>query len=182
MAHVSLADARIWQIFSLGLLLTYGVAVLGFDQTPTNIALIVSTALATQWLCGRFIAGVPFDPLSSLITSFSLCLLLRAAGPEFLVLGAVLAIASKFILRFDGKHIFNPGNFGIAVMLLFTDAPGSRRRNGAARPGRRSSSSASPAWCSRAPGAPTSPLPSSAPTSPSCSCAPSISATRWRSR
>jgi enediyne biosynthesis protein E5 len=121
MAHVSLADARIWQIFSLGLLLTYGVAMLGFDQTPANIALIISTALATQWLCGRYIAGVPFDPLSSLITSFSLCLLLRAAGPEYLVLGAVLAIASKFILRFDGKHIFNPGNFGIAAMLLFTD-------------------------------------------------------------
>jgi Na+-transporting NADH:ubiquinone oxidoreductase subunit NqrB len=121
MARVSLADARIWQIFSLGLLLTWGVAMLGFDQTPANIALIIATALATQWACGRYIAGVPFDPLSSLITSFSLCLLLRAAGPEYLVLGAVLAIASKFILRFDGKHIFNPGNFGIAVMLLFTD-------------------------------------------------------------
>jgi enediyne biosynthesis protein E5 len=121
MPRVSFADARIWQTFSLGLLLTYGVAVLGFDQTPTNIALIISTALATQWLCGRFIAGVRFDPLSPLITAFSLCLLLRTSAPEFLVLGAVLAIASKFLLRFDGKHIFNPGNFGIAVMLLFTN-------------------------------------------------------------
>jgi Na+-transporting NADH:ubiquinone oxidoreductase subunit NqrB len=37
------------------------------------------------------------------------------------VLGAVLAIGSKFVLRLDGKHIFNPANFAIAVLLLLTD-------------------------------------------------------------
>lgn len=118
---ISLADARVWQIFSLGLLLTYGVTLLGFDQTPANIALIVTTALATQWLCGWAIAGRPFDPLSALITAFSLCLLLRASHPALLGLAAVLGIASKFLIRFDGKHIFNPGNFAIAVLLLFSD-------------------------------------------------------------
>src|SRR5262245_46574770 len=121
MARISLADARTWQILSLGLLLAYGVGMLGFDQAPANIGLIVASALATQWLCGRTIAGPPFDPLSPLITAFSLCLLLRAASPAILVLGAVLAIGSKFLLRFDGKHIFNPANFAIAVLLLFTD-------------------------------------------------------------
>src|SRR5262245_7966250 len=121
MARISFADARPWQILSLGLLLTYGVGWLGFDQAPTNIALIVASTLATQWLCGRAISGTPFDPLSPLTTAFSLCLLLRAASPLILVLAAVLAIASKFVLRFDGKHIFNPANFGIAALLLLTD-------------------------------------------------------------
>jgi enediyne biosynthesis protein E5 len=121
MARISLADARTWQILSLGLLLSWGVGMLGFDQTPINIGLIVASALATQWLCGRAISGTPFDPLSPLITAFSLCLLLRAASPAILVLAAVLAIGSKFVLRFDGKHIFNPANFAIAVLLLFTD-------------------------------------------------------------
>jgi len=122
MAQVSLRDARTWQIFSLGLLLTYGVGILGFDQTPSNIALIIATALGAQWLCARTIANTRFDPLSPLITAFSLCLLLRTSSPAYLVLGAVLAIGCKFVLRFDGKHIFNPANFGIAVLLLFTDA------------------------------------------------------------
>jgi len=63
MARMSLADARTWQILSLGLLLTYGVAVLGFDQAPANIALIIASALATQWLCERTISDAPFDPL-----------------------------------------------------------------------------------------------------------------------
>jgi enediyne biosynthesis protein E5 len=118
MKRVSFEDARTWQILSLGILLTYGVSILGFDQTPANIALITATALATQWLCSRSISGKPFDPLSPLITGFSLCLLLRATSPVVLAISAVLAIGSKFVLRFDGKHIFNPANFAIAVLLL----------------------------------------------------------------
>src|SRR6516225_7555109 len=121
MARISLADARTWQILSLGLLLTYGVAMLGFDQAPANIALIIASALATQWLCGRTISGAPFDPLSPLITALSPCLLLRASLPTVLALAAVLAISSKFVLRFDGKHIFNPANFAIALLLLVTN-------------------------------------------------------------
>jgi enediyne biosynthesis protein E5 len=121
MTRVSLADARIWQILSLGLLLTYGVSVLGFDQTPSNIALIIATALATQWLCSRTLSGKDFDPLSPLITALSLCLLLRASSAALLMVAALLAIGSKFVLRIDGKHIFNPANFAIAVLLLFTE-------------------------------------------------------------
>jgi len=114
-------DARIWQILALSLLLGYGVGALGFDQAGSNIALIIMAALGTQWLCGRTISGRAFDPLSPLITALSLCLLLRASSPAVLALAAVLAIGSKFVLRFDGKHIFNPANFGIAVLLLTTD-------------------------------------------------------------
>jgi Na+-transporting NADH:ubiquinone oxidoreductase subunit NqrB len=121
-AWLSFADARTWQVFSLGILLTYGVCILGFDQTPANIALIIATALLTQRLCSRTRSGRRFDPLSPLITALSLCLLLRAASPTVLILAAVLAVGSKFALRFDGKHIFNPANFAIAVLLLFTDA------------------------------------------------------------
>src|SRR5215510_12443735 len=95
MAQVSLRDARTWQIFSLGLLLTYGVGILSFDQTPSNIALIIATALSTQWLCARTIANTRFDPLSPLITAFSLCLLLRTSSPVYLVLGAVLRSAAS---------------------------------------------------------------------------------------
>ena len=33
-------------------------------------------------------------------------------------LAGVVAIASKFIFRFDGKHIWNPAGFAIVVLLL----------------------------------------------------------------
>ena len=115
-------DARIWQIVSLSLLLTYGIVQLGFDQPPFSAALIIATALCTQWACGRWVGLKTFDPLSPLITGLSLSILLRANDPLWLALAAMLAIASKFLLRADGKHVFNPANFALAVMLLATDA------------------------------------------------------------
>jgi enediyne biosynthesis protein E5 len=33
----------------------------------------------------------------------------------------VIAIVSKFVIRFRGKHIFNPTNGGLVAMLLLTD-------------------------------------------------------------
>lgn len=115
-------DARTWQVLSLGLLLTYGVVQLEFDQAPGNIALIICCALATQWVCTRTLTDKPFDPLSPLITGLSLCLLLRSSSPVVLMLAAVLGIGSKFALRVEGKHLFNPANFAIAVLLLVSDA------------------------------------------------------------
>jgi Na+-transporting NADH:ubiquinone oxidoreductase subunit NqrB len=34
---------------------------------------------------------------------------------------AVITIGSKFILRRNGKHIFNPTNIGIVILLLLSD-------------------------------------------------------------
>jgi enediyne biosynthesis protein E5 len=102
-------------------MLTYGVTALDFEQTPFAIACILASALTTQWLCGRIVALPAFDPLSATATALSLSLLLRASSPWILALAASLAIASKFTLRVDGKHVFNPSNFSIAILLLFTD-------------------------------------------------------------
>ena len=58
---------------------------------------------------------------SALISGLSLCLLLRTNRPELAVLAAVLTITGKFLLRFRGKHVFNPTNGGLVAMLLLTD-------------------------------------------------------------
>ena len=115
------ADPRTWQILSLSLLLVLGIGWLDFDQAPANVALILVAALATQWVGTRLTSDAPFDPLSPLITALSLSLLLRTSTPEWLALAAALAIGSKFVIRFDGRHIFNPANFAIALLLLCSD-------------------------------------------------------------
>jgi enediyne biosynthesis protein E5 len=115
-------DPRLFQIASLSALLVYGLTFLGFDQPPANVATILVAALSTQWIGQRVTTpDKPFDPLSPLITALSLCLLLRTAHPVWLAVGAILAIGSKFIIRANGKHIFNPANFGIAVLLLCSE-------------------------------------------------------------
>ena len=101
-------------------LLIYGVGWLSFDVGWEQIAILLATVLASQYLCGKT-AGLPtFDPRSPLISGLSLCLLLRANSPLLMIVTAVITIASKFILKWNHKHIFNPTNFGIVVMIALT--------------------------------------------------------------
>jgi len=114
-------DPRLYQIAVLAALLLYGVVWLDFDVGPARIVLILSTALATQYVCGRLLGERPaFDPKSPLISGLSLCLLCRANDPLLAMAAATMAIASKFALRWHRKHIFNPTNFGLVAMLLLT--------------------------------------------------------------
>lgn len=78
-------------------------------------------ALATQYVCTRVWRLAAFDPRSALISGLSLCLLLRTNSLPVAAGAAVVTIASKFVLRVNGKHIFNPTNLGIVAMMLLTD-------------------------------------------------------------
>ena len=113
-------DPRWWQIGSLAALLAYGIFVLHFDVTLWRAAAISGVALITQVACSRW-RRIPFEWKSAAISALSLSLLLRADSMFLLVLGAVLAIASKFFIRINGKHLFNPTNFAITSMMLATD-------------------------------------------------------------
>src|SRR5262245_9190173 len=123
-----MSDPRLYQIGTLASLLVYGMGWLDFDITPSRVVLILSTALATQWIGDRLAAprGRPaprfaLSARSALISGLSLCLLLRTNYAELAVLGAIVTIAAKFLIRFDGKHVFNPTNGGLVAMLLLSD-------------------------------------------------------------
>ncbi|XGV98149.1 MAG: RnfABCDGE type electron transport complex subunit D [Leptolyngbya sp. BL-A-14] len=63
-----------------------------------------------------FLSSLP----SALVTSLGLSILIRADHYSTMVLACVMAIASKFLIRVKGKHVFNPGNFGIVAALILT--------------------------------------------------------------
>jgi Na+-transporting NADH:ubiquinone oxidoreductase subunit NqrB len=110
------ADPRYYQIAVLGTLLTYGLTALHFEVGPAQAAVTIGAALITQWLCNRA-ARMPFDPRSALISALSLCLLLRTPSLLSAMTAAAIAIGSKFVLRWNGKHLFNPTNLALVVML-----------------------------------------------------------------
>src|SRR6185295_14669774 len=100
-------DPRWWQIASLAGLVTYGISVLSFDVTPWRVAVIVTAALGTQWICSRA-THIAFEWKSAMISALSLSLLMRSNSWLLLVLAALVAISSKFLIRRGGKHVFNP--------------------------------------------------------------------------
>ncbi len=118
-----MADPRLYQIATLATLLVYGMGWLEFDITPVRAALILATVLATQktgdWLSG---SSAPFTSTarSALISGLSLCLLVRSNFHVLACAAAAVAIASKFLIKVRGKHVFNPTNGAIIALLLLT--------------------------------------------------------------
>src|SRR6267142_3903104 len=112
-------DPRLYQIGALTLLLLYGIFALNFDVTLFRAALLVAIAIGTQALCARM-KSAPFDPRSAAISGLSLSLLLRSESLMLLIAGAVIAVASKFVVRIRGNHIFNPTNIAIVALMLLS--------------------------------------------------------------
>jgi Na+-transporting NADH:ubiquinone oxidoreductase subunit NqrB len=113
-------DPRHFQILTLAGLLVYGITGLDLEVRPLQAAAMLATALAVQLVAGR-LAGLPaFDPRSALISGLSLCLLLRTNHLALAAATAAVTLLSKFVLRWRGKHVFNPTNFGIVAMMLAT--------------------------------------------------------------
>jgi enediyne biosynthesis protein E5 len=110
------SDARLYQIAALSTLLVFNLGWLDFGAQPLNSACALAASILTQIICSR-LTGTPLDLRSPLITGLSLSLLLRADEPWLHAVAGVIAIGSKFVLRVDGKHIWNPAGFAIVVLL-----------------------------------------------------------------
>ena len=114
------ADARVFQILFLASLLLLGVLARDFTLRPEQMALTFMAALATQALFMRALGLRHRGVLSAVVTAFGLSILLRADSLWVHPLAAALAIAAKFVVRVDGKHLYNPANLGViaATTLL----------------------------------------------------------------
>jgi len=112
-------DARYYQIAILFSLLGYGLIALDFPLTTYIISAYIGSCLLTQFFFSYFLR-TSFDWKSPLISGFSLCLLLRTNAIEIALLAGVITIAGKFLIRCNGKHIFNPTNASISLLLLLT--------------------------------------------------------------
>ena len=113
----SWGDPRLYQIASLSTLLVYGLLFLHFDIAIWHIAITLGTALLTQYIGTRCFKLPKFDPKSPLISALSLCLLLRTNDLPVAALAAFIAIGSKFLVRWHDKHVFNPTNLALVVVL-----------------------------------------------------------------
>jgi Na+-transporting NADH:ubiquinone oxidoreductase subunit NqrB len=101
-------------------LLAYGALGLGFPVGAVELALVLGAALSTQALASGLGLTARFEWKSAAITALSLAILLRAAEPWVLAAAGAFAVASKYLLRSGGKHVWNPSALAIAVAVLAT--------------------------------------------------------------
>ena len=113
-------DARILSSTLLTLILVIGqwrFQILGDDYLPWIVAL--TTALATEIVLYRLSTGSWVNILSAYISGNSVAILVKPQGgllwPFFV--GSALAILSKYVLRYHGRHLWNPTNLSVCLML-----------------------------------------------------------------
>ena len=117
-----LADPRHYQIIVLSSLILLGTFHFAFQLPWWHVVACIGSTVGAQAVADKVI-GRKFDARSPLISALSLTLLLRTGSITLSIAAGILAISSKYIIRWRGKHIFNPANFGLVVLsLLFTGA------------------------------------------------------------
>ncbi len=104
------------------LILLAGQLSFGILESYERTVLAIGTAIGLELILGRIFLGKWLNLASAYITGISAGILLRA--PDFwpYAVAAALAITSKYVLRFNGRHLWNPSNFGISLVLFFLPA------------------------------------------------------------
>jgi enediyne biosynthesis protein E5 len=86
----------------------------GYDRT----ALAIVASMLVEIALGRMLYGKWPHLASAYITGISVGILIRSPALWPYGLCSAISITSKYVLRVNGRHLWNPSNFGICAMLF----------------------------------------------------------------
>ena len=100
------------------LLLLIGQLSFGVLDSYINVVVSVCAAVLTEMILSRVLLGKWKSLSSAYISGISVGILIRSTMIWPYIITAVLSIMSKYVLRYKGKHLWNPSNFGVSWMLF----------------------------------------------------------------
>ena len=111
-------DKRYLAPLLVTMVLIAGQVSFGFLESWSRTALAIATAIAVEMILGRVFSGGYPHLASAYVSGISVGILVRS--PEYwpYALCAAISITSKYLIRVDGRHIFNPSNLGMVAMLV----------------------------------------------------------------
>lgn len=119
-ARLGTVDPRYLISFLITLILVLGEAFYGILGGYERLAITLGVCVVTELVLSYLMRGHVASLQSAYVTGLSLSLLLKPqAGLLWpFALGAFLAIASKYVLTLRGRHLWNPSNFAISLLLV----------------------------------------------------------------
>jgi Na+-transporting NADH:ubiquinone oxidoreductase subunit NqrB len=90
----------------------------GILESYKKTGMAIAASLLTELVLGRIFTGKWPNLASAYITGISVGILVRSPAFWPYAVCAVVSIMSKYVLRIKGRHIWNPSNFGISVLLF----------------------------------------------------------------
>jgi hypothetical protein len=112
------ADNRYLPPIFITLILVAGNLSFGLLESFSRTALAIATSILFEIALGLFLYRKMPILASAYISGISVGILVRS--PEFwpYALCSAIAITSKYAIRWRGRHLWNPSNLAISVMLL----------------------------------------------------------------
>jgi hypothetical protein len=86
------------------------------QYSPTFIAIL--TTVLTEMIVGRFWYGKWPHVASAYVSGISAGILIKSPVLWPFILCGMISITSKFVLRVGERHLWNPTNFGVTMMLF----------------------------------------------------------------
>jgi len=102
----------------ISFILLVGHLFYGILESYERTALAIVCALVAELVLGRIFYGKWLNLSSAYISGISVGILIRSPAFWPYALCSVLSIMSKYVLRVKGRHLWNPSNFGICVLLF----------------------------------------------------------------
>jgi len=104
--------------FLITLILVAGQAKFGLLESFSRTALAIATSMMLDLVLARLLLRKWPHLASAYITGISVGILLRSPAFWPYALCSAIAITSKYVLRWRGRHLWNPSNFAISAMLF----------------------------------------------------------------
>jgi Na+-transporting NADH:ubiquinone oxidoreductase subunit NqrB len=103
-------------------ILVGGHLTFGMLESWAHTLLAIATAMALEAALSRVMVGKWPHLASAYISGISVGILIRSPFLWPFALCAALSIMSKYVLRWRGRHLWNPSNFGVSAMLFLYPA------------------------------------------------------------
>jgi enediyne biosynthesis protein E5 len=114
---ISLDNPYVVPIFITFILLV-GHLSFGILESLPKTLLAIAVSIAIELVLGKVFLHKWLHPASAYITGISVGILVRSPAFWPFALCSAISITSKYVLRFRGRHLWNPSNFGICAMLF----------------------------------------------------------------
>ena len=125
----TIRDPRLHVAAVLLTLQVLGQTVLGFRLSVAQILICLATGALIEFVVAFFKDRTVMWPASGLLTGNSAAIILRVPGTLhgqwwslhgiWIFVGVVaVSMASKYLIRWRGRHIFNPSNFGLVLAFV----------------------------------------------------------------
>ncbi|HEX6539203.1 MAG TPA: RnfABCDGE type electron transport complex subunit D [Candidatus Dormibacteraeota bacterium] len=125
----SIHDVRMRLAAVIITLQVLGQTLLGFKISVAQILITIGVCAVLEFSVVLWRDGILAWPASGLLTGNSTAFILRTTGThhgdwwslngiEWFIAAGVVGLLSKYMIRVEGKHIFNPSNAGLVAILL----------------------------------------------------------------